>query len=171
MTAPRSFVGGEMTLLLDLIDEAYEKAAWHGPNLRGALRGVRAKDAAWRPSAGRHNIWELALHAAYWKYAVGRRLTGGGKGQFAAEGSNWFVRPESPGPDEKAWRADVALLAREHRRLREAVRTFPPERLHERSAGSKHTNVRMMYGIAAHDLYHTGQIQMLKRLRVGGGRG
>ena len=159
---------GEKVLLLALIDEGYEKAAWHGPNLRGALRGVRAKDAAWRPSAGRHNIWELALHAAYWKYAVWRRLTGGGKGQFAAEGSNWFVRPENGRPDEKAWRADLALLAREHRRLREAVRTFPPAQLHARSAGSKHTNVRMMYGIAAHDLYHTGQIQMLKRLRLRG---
>ena len=110
------------------------KGGLGGPNLRGALRGVRAKDAAWRPSAGRHNIWELALHAAYWKYAVWRRLTGGGKGQFAAEGSNWFVRPESAVPDEKAWRADLALLTQEHRRLREAVRSFPPERLHARSS-------------------------------------
>ncbi|MFN2386417.1 MAG: DinB family protein [Thermoanaerobaculia bacterium] len=159
---------GELALLLDLIDEAYEKAAWHGPNLRGALRGVRAKGAAWRPAPGRHNIWELALHAAYWKYAVRRRLTGAGKGQFAVEGSNWFARPEKSRPNEKAWRADLAVLAGEHRRLRETVESFPTERLHVREAGSRHTNRRLIYGVAAHDLYHTGQIQILKRL--GGGR-
>ena len=63
-------------LLLAAIDEAYERKAWHGTNLRGALRGVTARQAAWRPAAGRHNLWEIALHAAYWKYAVRRRLTG-----------------------------------------------------------------------------------------------
>jgi hypothetical protein len=167
VTVPRESVRAEIALLLDLIDEAYEKAAWHGPNLRGALHGVRAAEAAWRPAPGRHNIWELALHAAYWKYAVWRRLTGAEKGQFAVEGSNWFPRPESSRPDEKAWRADLAVLTREHRRLRETVKSFAPERLHAREKGSQNTNRRLIYGIAAHDLYHTGQIQILKRLAAG----
>ena len=67
---------GQVGLLLGLIDEAFDKRAWHGTNLRGALRGIDARQASWRPGPGRHNIWELALHAAYWKYAVRRRLTG-----------------------------------------------------------------------------------------------
>ena len=79
-----------MALLLDLVDEAFDRAAWHGPTLRGALRGVTAKQAAWRPARGRHNIRELALHAAYWKYAVRRRLTGEARGSFSLAGSNWF---------------------------------------------------------------------------------
>jgi len=74
--------------ILALIDEAFDKTSWHGPNLRGSIRGVDAGLAAWRPAPGRHNIWELTLHAAYWKYAVRRRLTGEGQ-QFlcAAHGS------------------------------------------------------------------------------------
>ena len=60
----------ELQFLLQLLDESYDRKSWHGPNLRGSLRGVTAEEAAWRPAAERHNIWEIALHAAYWKYAV-----------------------------------------------------------------------------------------------------
>ena len=70
---------------LSLLDEAFERKAWHGPNLRGTLRGVTAEVAAWRPGAGRHNVWELCVHAAYWKYAVRRMLTGEKRGSFSSE--------------------------------------------------------------------------------------
>ena len=71
-------------LILTLLDEAYEERTWHGPNLRQSLRGVSARQAARRPAPGRHNIWELAVHAAYWKYAVRRRLTGEKQGREPA---------------------------------------------------------------------------------------
>ena len=63
-----------LDILLGLLDEAFERKSWHGTNLRGSLRGLPAKQAAWRPGPRRHNIWEIAVHAAYWKYAVRRRL-------------------------------------------------------------------------------------------------
>lgn len=163
--------GGAVTLLLRILDEAYEKKAWHGPNLRGTLRGVSAEQAAWRPAPDRHNVWELALHTAYWKYASRRRLTGEKRGAFPAGGSNWLVRPVplrgKKGKDsvtEKAWRADLALLDGEHRRLRAAVAAIPPGRLSSVSPGSRHRIDTLVYGIAAHDVYHAGQIQLVKRL-------
>ncbi len=156
-----------ISLLLSILDEAYEKQAWHGPNLRGALRGVTASEAAWRPGPGRHNIWELVLHAAYWKYAVRRRLLGEKRGSFPLSGSNWF---ESPGTaDETAWKAHLALLKSMHAGLRAAVAEFDANLLEARTPGSKTTNVRTIYGIAAHDLYHAGQIQFLKRLQAARG--
>lgn len=158
--------GGENALLLSILDEAFERKAWQGPNLRGALRGVSARAAAWRPAAGRHNIWELTLHAAYWKYAVWRMLTGEKRGSFPRKGSNWFQRPASPAEaTEKAWRSDLALLAAEHRRLRAAVAALPAAALSRRPRGSKYRTSTMVYGIAAHDVYHTGQIQTLKVLQ------
>jgi hypothetical protein len=153
-------------LLLGLLDEAFERKAWHGPNLRGSLRGVSAKTAAWRPGPRRHNIWELAVHAAYWKYAVWRRLTGEKRGSFALTGSNFFKRPDGPA-SEAAWRADVALLVEEHRRLRAAITSLDSVDLLKTSKGSRNTNLTLVRGIAAHDLYHAGQIQMLKRLARG----
>ena len=140
-------------LLLDGLEEGYFRKAWHGPTLRGALRGVGAKEAAWRPAPGRHSIWDLVIHCAYWKYTVRRKLTGGKRATFARAGSTWFVPPE---PTERAWKADLQLLAGEHLALREAVASLPKSRL-ERS-------VRIIRGAAYHDVYHAGQIRLLRRL-------
>ena len=144
-------------LLLQIIDHGYETKAWHGPNLTQSLRGVTAKDAAWRPQPGRHNIWEIALHAAYWKYTVRRRLRGDPRGSFPASGSNWFLRPASL--TEKAWRQDRALLDREHRKLRAAVAGL-------RRVRAKRVRWHVIFGVAFHDVYHAGQIQLLKRLHA-----
>src|SRR4029077_5938277 len=111
-----------------LLDEAYEKRAWHGPNLRGSFRGVSAEQAVWRPEFERHNIQEMAVHCAYWKYAVRRKLTGEKRGSFPRKGSNWFLAKEA---DEKQWREDLKLLSTEHRALREAVLEVPPQRLRD----------------------------------------
>src|SRR5467141_1370079 len=159
----------EISLLLKIIDEAYQKAAWHGPNLRGSIRGVTHREAAWRPGAGRHNIWEIAVHAAYWKYAVRRRLLGEKRGSFSLQGSNWFPRPVER--SEQAWRADVAILDGEHQRLRDAVSALQPEYLERPARGSKTLVRRLIAGIALHDVYHAGQIQLIKKLlRAGSSR-
>jgi uncharacterized damage-inducible protein DinB len=154
--------GRDLPLLLRILDEGYEKKAWHGPNLKGSLRGVTVEQAVWRPRLDRHNIRDLVRHTAYWKYANRRRLTGEKRGSFPLDGSNWFS--ESAPATEKAWRADVAMLDEQHRRLREVVRALSPKALGERSRGSRHRIDTLVYGIAAHDVYHAGQIQLLKRL-------
>jgi DinB superfamily len=152
----------EIEHLLGLLDESYNRAAWHGPNLRGSVRGVTAREAGLRPGAGRHNIWEIVVHAAYWKYAVKRRLVGEKRGSFSIPGSNWFDRPGYK--SEKAWREDVALLDNEHRTLREAVAQFSSADLDRRAHGSKSVARRLIAGIAMHDVYHAGQIQLIKKL-------
>jgi uncharacterized damage-inducible protein DinB len=152
----------EISLLLRIIDESYEKKAWHGPNLRGAIRGVDIKKAAWRPGPGRHNIWEIIVHAAYWKYTVRRRMLGEKRGSFPLKGSNWFVRPTTM--TGEAWREDVSLLEDMHRTMRAAVADFSPKELQKIPRGSKVSNAAIIYGIVLHDVYHAGQIQLLKRL-------
>jgi hypothetical protein len=138
--------------------------AWHGgPTPMGALRGVSAKEALRRPRPGRHNIWELALHVAYWKYAVRRLLTGGEKAQFPRSPANFPAVPARP--DEAAWAADRALLGREHRLLLDAIRRFPPARLRRNSDTRRRWKFdELIIGILAHDVYHAGQIQLVKRL-------
>jgi hypothetical protein len=148
--------------LLFLLDSAYDRVSWHGTNLRGSIRGVTAKQAAWRPAAGRHNIWELVVHAAYWKYVAWRRLTGATRGSFPLQGSNWMVRPQQM--TTKAWKDDIELLADTHRTLRKAVESLRPADLARNPKGSKVSNLALVTGIAAHDLYHAGQIQLIKRL-------
>lgn len=145
-------------LLLQMLDEACARKTWHGPNLGQSLRGVSAKQAAWRPALGRHNIWEVALHAAYWKYVLRRRIEGAKRGSFALPGSNFFVRPEKGKPTEPAWRADKALLEKEHRALRAAV-------VKAMAAGQANRFARQILGVSFHDVYHAGQIRLLRRLQ------
>jgi len=148
--------------LLASLDEAFDRRSWHGTNLRGSLRGLSASRAAWRPGPGRHNAWEIALHAAYWKYAAWRRITGEKRGSFARGGSNWFAAPAPA--SEAAWRKDVALLQQYHRLLRTAVARLSDEDLERRAPGGREPIGRLVRGIVAHDLYHAGQIQLIKRL-------
>jgi len=145
------------SMLLDGLDEAFDKKSWHGPNLRGAIRGVTAAQAAWRPARGRHNIWELTLHAAYWKYVVRRKISGEKRGSFALVGSNFFHRPKTAAADQATWKHDIAILETEHLRLRDAVANLPARAF---SPAICH----LIRGAAAHDLYHAGQIRLLRRM-------
>jgi hypothetical protein len=155
---------------LALIDEGFQKQAWHGPNLRSALRGVSAEEAAWRPGKNRHNIWELTVHAAYWKYAVAKRLTGSKKHEFPEKGRNWFARggkTTSKREAEKNWKQDLALLARMHKELRTAIAELKESQMNGRCRGSRQTVMQNGLGIAMHDVYHAGQIQLLRKLYAG----
>lgn len=151
-------------MLLALIDQAFDKRAWHGTNLKGSIRGLDIATAVWRPSPGRHNIWELILHAAYWKYIARRRLLGEERGSFALTGSDWFVRPSKNNGDARALKRDIALLGETHATLREAVASVPAVHLNRTPPGSTTTILALILGVASHDLYHAGQIQLLKRL-------
>ena len=143
--------------LLQSLDTAFDRRSWHGATLFGALRGVTAKTAA-RRVHGRKTVWEQVLHAAYWKQRVLNKLTG--PARFPRRGSNWPPLP--PKPDDAAWLADVELLRTIHRDLRAAVASLPPKRLDG-------TTAWLIQGAAAHDLYHAGQIMLLRRM-MGGGR-
>jgi hypothetical protein len=150
--------------LLNAFDQAYNRRSWHGTNLRGSVRGLTPAQAARRPGPGRHNIWELVVHCAYWKYVVWRRLTGAERGSFPLNGSNFFARPAGAASDA-AWRADLKLLDDMHQRLRAAIARLTQRDLARRQRGSPFSGADLVSGITAHDLYHAGQIQLIKVMK------
>ena len=151
-----------LSLLLEVLDQAYEKHAWHGVTLRGSLRGVKAKQALWKPSPQRPSIWQLALHCAYWKYNIARKISGDESLTFPRKGANF---PQIPSvTDEATWKKDISLLGRMHKTLRESIRKFDGKRLSAKANKSRYRHKELIYGIASHDLYHAGQVQLLKRL-------
>lgn len=155
--------------LVQQLEESYHMHAWHGTSLRGSIRGLSLDQLCWRPSPQRHNIWEEVIHCAYWKYTVRRRLTrsvlrtGEKRGSFPLKGSNWFKRPVEK--SEEAWKADVHLLDEMHFHLVEAVKSLSEKDLMRKTAVKKYTHLQTIQGIAMHDVYHAGQIQLLKRLQ------
>ncbi|MCG8462315.1 MAG: DinB family protein, partial [Holophagales bacterium] len=107
-------------------------------------------------------------HAAYWKYRVLRHLAADPPGSFGEAGSNFFPRPRDGEATKSAWSKDRERLRGWHARLVEAVRAFDPERLGE-VAYDRNTFCDLILGAAAHDVYHAGQIRLLRVLQAGGG--
>ena len=158
-------------LLIENVQPRAGRGGWHGgPTPLGAVRGVRAAQARWQPARGRKSIWQLTLHAAYWKYAVRRQLeramsaaSADESSRFPRTPSNWPTVSATAG--EREWKADIALLRDEHERLLEAIAAVPINRYGRKPPrGEKWTVGELIVGIAQHDAYHAGQIQMLKRL-------
>jgi len=150
-------------LLLRQLALAFDRRSWHGPNLLGSLRGVSPDAAAWRPQPQRHNIWEIAVHCAYWKYRVCRLVAPEGAASFTLKGSDWFVRPETS--TKEAWVEDVMLLRSWHDQLLQHVRVLESDRLDEPSGRGEFTIFEVVSGIVAHDAYHAGQVRLLRRMR------
>lgn len=150
-----------LDVILENLDRAYGKPSWHGPNLRGGLRGVTPEMAAMRPAPDRKNIWEHVVHAAYWKYVARRRFTGEKRGSFPLKGSNWFQRPLEV--SKATWNADLTLLDQMHDELRTAAAQLKHD-LTKKIPGSQVTYLQLLLGVASHDTYHAGQIQLLRRM-------
>lgn len=145
-----------------LLTGAFSGRGWQGPTLLGSLRGVSATEAATPPARGRRSIWEHTLHAAYWKVAILRALDPQSEHTLPRSPSNW---PRIPSPaSEAAWRADRRLLASTHKQLLELATSIDPALLHTKHRGRKWTPWQYFCGIAAHDAYHCGQVQLIKRL-------
>lgn len=160
-----------ISVLLGQLQSAFDRRSWHGTGLMGSLRGVDVELVTWRAQPARHNIAELAVHAAYWKYRVHRHLTDAEPRRFELAGSNFFER--SGLLTETEWRGDLELLRTWHRRLVAAAEAFPPDRLPERPGRHRFSYAELIAGAAAHDLYHAGQIRLIKRLHAdrGGSNG
>ena len=94
------------------------------------------------------------LHAAYWKRIVLNKLAG--TERFPRRGSNWPRVPDEL--TESAWREDVALLYEIHAKLRDALASIDPQRVDDAKLR------RMIFGAAFHDIYHAGQIRLLRRM-------
>lgn len=139
-------------LLLRVLDAGFDKPSWHGPNLASAIRGFDAKTAA-RNIHGRKSIWQQTLHAAYWKQRVLNKVAGTSK--FPRAGSDWPKLPSKITP--RAWKEDQQLLHEIHRKLRAAVEKMKPSQMTPKLEW-------MIFGAAAHDVFHAGQIRLLRRL-------
>jgi hypothetical protein len=150
-----------MELVEVLVRQAYREKAWHGPNLRSSLRGVDVAEALWRPAPGRHNIWELTLHCAYWKQRVIARVTGV-RESLPRRGTDWLPVPSRA--DARAWRADVRLLDEVHGRLQAMVSKLDRTALGRKGRGRPATREAEFVGIAFHDVYHAGQVRLIRRL-------
>jgi uncharacterized damage-inducible protein DinB len=152
----------ESARIADQLRRAFDGEAWHGDSLFEILAGVTEARAAARPIAGAHTIWELALHVAAWDGAVLRRL--GGAAVELSDAENF---PPVRDASAAGWRAALAQVRRGHAELVAAVASLPDSRLDDMVPGKEsahYTFYYMLHGVVQHELYHAGQIALLKKM-------
>jgi uncharacterized damage-inducible protein DinB len=150
----------EIERILDQLQRAYEGNAWHGPSVKEALAGVSAGQAHARPLAGAHTIWELVQHIAVWE-TVGVRRLSGDRAQIAISTPEDWPPPNDT--SEAAWEQAKAALDREHQALVKAISATLESRLDEPILEGMSTVYVTLHGIVQHDIYHAGQISLLKK--------
>jgi uncharacterized damage-inducible protein DinB len=155
---PGDILMTEINRILDQMDRAFAGDAWHGPSLESLLDGITAEDASKHPVRGAHSIWELVNHIAAWNSIVRRR----------AEGTTVEVSTEMDWPPvweatEVTWQRSLEHLRDCRARFRVVVKNLHPDKLDEIAPGKNHSLYVMLHGAIQHDLYHAGQIAVLKK--------
>jgi uncharacterized damage-inducible protein DinB len=149
----------EIQRIDEQLRQAFEGNAWHGPAVRELLADVSATSAVAKPLSGAHSIWEIVLHIATWEGVVRQRLQGETIADLPPE-QDW---PAIQDTSEAAWRKAIQDLERANHALREEIARVDEEDLAEQVPGKEHSVYTMLHGIIQHDLYHAGQIALLKK--------
>jgi uncharacterized damage-inducible protein DinB len=148
----------EINRILDQMDRAFSGEAWHGPDLTQLLNGISSEDASKHPVPGAHSIWELVNHIAAWNTIV----------QQKSKGEPVNVTTELDWPpvwevSEVSWKRSLATLAENSTRLRNYLKTVRDDQLDERVLRENYSQYVLLHGSVQHDLYHAGQIAVLKK--------
>jgi len=151
-------------LIIDQLQREYSGDPWHGSPLRDILSDVDAARAARKPMARAHSIWELVLHITAWKQEVAKRARGGPASE--PEAGDWPAVGETT---EARWRAALDALETAHRDLLASIQALSEDRIlqptndpRNRPLGTGVSYYVMLHGIVQHDVYHAGQIAVLK---------
>ena len=146
--------------LADQLRRSVTGEAWHGPSVNEALKGVSARQAAQRP-LNTHSIWELLLHIDAWQKISLRRLN---CELFTAQPDSKEDWPPVGSISDSAWRKACAAVKRSNQRLAAAAAKCSDKKLAARAAGQKYPNGFMLNGVVQHNIYHAGQIALMKKI-------
>ena len=148
----------EVKRISDQLKRAFEKDAWHGPAVMEVLKGVTAQQAAARPILNAHSIWEITLHISGWAGVLKSRIEG--KWMDLPEEGDW---PPVEDASPAAWEKTLKLLKTRHAGLQKAISRLSDNKLSKPVAKGKSTFYASLHGIIQHDLYHAGQMAILKK--------
>lgn len=150
--------GLDSTVLARIAREGYGPGAWHGPDLKAALSDVTPELAFKRPSPGRHNIAEIALHHAYYVRSVRAQLSGVAPEPFVLDGEDWF---ELSDESRLTWSQIRGVVESEQRRLTDTIADMAAGRARPAPDVAPFD---LVLGITCHAAYHAGQVQLVKKL-------
>jgi uncharacterized damage-inducible protein DinB len=150
----------EIARLLDQLKRSVDGDAWHGPALAELLSDVDTAQAVARPLPKAHTIWEITLHATVWMEQIRLRLIGTGRKDLPPE-EDWLPQPTQT--DETSWKATLEKLHHAYEELAAEIERVDEARLDQPIMVGFSTVYVSLHGVIQHNLYHAGQIALLKR--------
>jgi len=148
----------EVERIASQIDGAYRDGFWGGGPVGGLFHSLAASEAIAHPISGAHSAWEIALHLGVWHDIFRGRIAG--QDVEDTPESDW---PMPAGATDADWKATLADLERGLGALVDAVQGLDPAKLDTLVRGKGFTVYEMLHGIPQHDLYHAGQVLMLRK--------
>jgi uncharacterized damage-inducible protein DinB len=153
----------ELERIAEELRRAVSGDAWHGDSIAKTLEGVTAEQAAAKPLANAHSIWELVLHVTYWLDAITLTTTGTPLVQHSVPGFNEMNFPPVRSAEQKAWEEAKARLMTSAEKCATAIAKFDPAKFSTTVPGRKYSYDYALPGIVSHTIYHGGQMAILKK--------
>lgn len=153
----------EVERVATLLRESVLGPAWHGDSLLKVLKDVSAEGDLQSAGGGVHSVWEILQHVAVWERVVRQRLLGRDPGPVP-DSEDW---PDVEWKGSESWEPALERLREETDRLSDTILQMPEARLLEEAPGQHVTNYQMIHGIIHHNIYHAGQIALLRKLQSG----
>jgi len=149
----------EIQRLVGELRETYEGSPWHGTSVKEILSGVTSALASSKAADGAHSIWEMALHMSAWMDITRKRL--GGNVVEVKPDDDW---PPVTETKRESWEKTLERLDSCEKKLEEAIAGLDDQQLEKNAAGKDHTVLFMLEGVIYHNVYHSAQISLLKRI-------
>jgi uncharacterized damage-inducible protein DinB len=150
----------ELHRITSLLRATFEGEPWHGPSVKSTLKEITASQASDRPLSACHTIHELISHMTAWRTFTSEKLSGQGEYDITTSEQDW---PATVNDSEDAWQQTLLKLENSQQQLLAALSKATDDKLRETVLGRKYDFYFLLHGIIQHDLYHLGQIAMLKK--------
>ncbi len=146
----------ELSRIINMLQNAYDGAAWHGASIMEILEKITAKQA-FQPSEHIHRICELVQHITGWRVFAIKRLEGDAFYEVS-QFDNWKTFKN---PNEDTWEEIKADLAESQKNILAALEKISDDRLNDEVEGKAYNYYTLIHGVIQHDLYHLGEIALL----------
>lgn len=145
----------EIQNMVSLLERTFEKGAWHGPSVKETIADISEKQA-FTSLQHTHSIIELVAHMTAWRRYVIQKLAG----DLA-----YSVTDDLNFPKPRVWAQTVTDLLSTHNELLKAFQGLPLSKLYQQVPWTHEpfTYYSILHGIIHHDLYHIGQINLIKK--------
>ncbi|NBA84356.1 DinB family protein [Emticicia sp. CRIBPO] len=144
----------------ELLNASFHGGAWHGPSVLEVTKGLKVKEAAFK-AGNVHTIAELIYHMTSWRIFVLKRFQGDAEYNIENEKMNWGNFDKIDAFELETLMMEMTLS---HDELIKELESKNDDFLNEIVPGSEYNYYTLIHGIIQHDLYHTGQMAILKKL-------